>query len=113
MTPGSGARGLGVGVGASWPLPRRRLASKRSTVGSKPRALPHPTCPLPLPLPLPSPQDLEYLIEKCVDIEKADYAVVTGIQARITAPAPAPRSCIRPALPCGSGWRASSRPAVP
>ncbi|KIY94340.1 low-co2 inducible protein lcib, partial [Monoraphidium neglectum] len=24
--------------------------------------------------------DLEYLIEKCVDIEKADYAVVTGVQ---------------------------------
>ena len=27
-----------------------------------------------------NPQDLEYLIEKCVDIEKADYAVVTGVQ---------------------------------
>jgi hypothetical protein len=24
--------------------------------------------------------DLEYLIEKCVDIEKADYAVVAGVQ---------------------------------
>jgi len=24
--------------------------------------------------------DLEYLIEKCVDIEKADYAVVCGVQ---------------------------------
>jgi hypothetical protein len=26
------------------------------------------------------PDDLEFLIEKCVDIEKADYAVVTGVQ---------------------------------
>jgi hypothetical protein len=34
--------------------------------------------PLPPP-PLP-PQDLEYLIEKAVDINKADYAVVAGVQ---------------------------------
>jgi hypothetical protein len=42
-----------------------------------PLARPTPAHPSPAPAPT---QDLEYLIEKCVDPKKADYAVVAGVQ---------------------------------
>ena len=46
----------------------------------RPLAATNARFPLLTPPPHPHPQDLEYLISKAVDITRADYAVITGVQ---------------------------------